>query len=97
MATKTKNDVWVRARETISITVGARPIEYQRRIVRDRRTGMLVEIDIHELPPADPGDEGVGYVFRAGERVSKTHPAVKQSPHAFVSLEEASEMNLGEA
>jgi len=49
--TKTKAPEQLQAREAIVITAGARPIEFQRRIVRDRRTGKLAEIDIHELPP----------------------------------------------
>jgi hypothetical protein len=48
----------VEANEAMVVTVGARPIEWQKRIVRDRHTGKLAEIDIHELPPVDEGDLG---------------------------------------
>ena len=77
-ATKTE---MLQAREAVVVTVGARPIQYQRRIVRDRHTGQLVEIDVHELPP---GDEGVPYVFKQGEKVRSDHPAVEACPSAFV-------------
>jgi hypothetical protein len=54
MATKTREKM--RAREACVVTVGARPIVYEKRIVRDRHTGRLAEIDVHELPPVDPGN-----------------------------------------
>jgi hypothetical protein len=63
--------------------LGGRPIQYQRRIVRDRRTGQYAEIDVHELPPIDPGDEGVPYAFRQGEKVRSDHPAVAACPGLF--------------
>jgi hypothetical protein len=87
MPSKTKEDK-VRAREACVVVVGARPIEYQRRIVRDRHTGKLVEIDLHEAPPVDEGSEGVGYAFAAGEEVWADHPAVKDAPGCFVPLDE---------
>jgi hypothetical protein len=81
MATKTGDKV--QAREACVIVVGARPIEYQRRIVRDRHTCKLAEIDMHELPPVDPGSEGIGYAFKAGEEAWADHPAVKDAPGLF--------------
>jgi hypothetical protein len=77
----------VQAKEAIVITVGARPIEYQRRIVRDRRTGELKEIDVHELPPLDEGDEGMPYAFARGEKVPADHPAVLDCPSGFRPVE----------
>jgi hypothetical protein len=86
MATKTRQKM--RAREAVVVTVGARPIQYERRIVRDRHTGKLVEIDVHELPPVDPGDEGIGYAFKQGEEVWSDHPAVLDAPGCFVPVDE---------
>jgi hypothetical protein len=81
MATKVEE---LQARDAIVINVGARPVIYQRRVVRDRKTNQLVEIDIHELPPIDEGDDGVPYAFRQGEKVRSDHPAVGACPSAFV-------------
>jgi hypothetical protein len=78
----------VEAREAVVVTVGARPVIYEKRIVRDRHTGKLAEIDIHELPPVDPGDEGISYVFKKGEQVHADHPAVLDAPGCFVPIEE---------
>ena len=72
------------AKEAIVIVVGARPIQWERRIVRHNRTGELVEVDVHELPPVDPGAEGLPYVFKRGEKVRSDHPAVIDCPGAFV-------------
>jgi hypothetical protein len=87
MPTKTKPRR-VKAREACVITVGARPIEYEKRIVRDNHTGKLAEIDMHELPPIDPGDEGIPYVFRKDEEVWSDHPAVVDAPFCFVPVDE---------
>jgi hypothetical protein len=71
------------AKEACVIVVGARPIEYQKKIVRDRHTMKLVEIDLHDAPPVDEGDPGVTYVFRKGESVEADHPAVLDAPGCF--------------
>jgi hypothetical protein len=76
------------AKEAIVIVVGARPIEYQKKIVLNRHTGKLVEIDLHEAPPVDEGDEGTSYVFKRGEKVWPDHPAVEACPGAFRPAEE---------
>lgn len=78
----------VEAKEAIVITVGARPIEYARRIVRDNRTGELKEIDVHELPLVDEGDEGMPYAFSRGEKVAADHPAVVACPSGFRPVED---------
>jgi hypothetical protein len=82
----TKEAEKLQAREAIVIVVGARPIRYQRKIVRDRHTGRLVEIDLHEAPLLDEGDEGTPYVFKRGEEVLASHPAVQANPSAFVPV-----------
>jgi hypothetical protein len=88
MPTKTKTGK-VQAREACVITVGARPVEWQKRIVRDRRTGKLAEIDMNpELPPLDPGSEGVSYAFSRHEQVDADHPAVLDAPGCFVAVDE---------
>ena len=86
MATKTKPSK-VKAKQACVIVVGARPIEWQRRIVRSNRTGKLAEIDMHELPPVDEGSEGIPYVFRADEETWDDHPAVVGSPSSFVPVD----------
>jgi hypothetical protein len=86
VATKTREKM--RAREAVVVVVGARPIKYQRRIVRDRHTNKLAEIDIHELEPEDPGDEGIGYAFKKDEEVWSDHPAVLDAPGCFLPVDE---------
>jgi hypothetical protein len=88
MATKTKEVGKVKTKLACVITVGARPIVWEKRIVRDRHTGKLAEIDLHELPPVDPGSEGIPYAFAAGEEVMADHPAVLDAPGCFVPIDE---------
>jgi hypothetical protein len=78
----------MRAREAVVVTAGARPIVYEKRIVRDRRTNKLVEIDVHELPPVDEGSEGIGYAFKKDEEVWSDHPAVLDAPGCFLPVDE---------
>jgi len=89
------------ATEAIVIVVGARPIKYQRRAVRDRRTGDLVEIDMTDpgWEPEDAGDDGVPYVFRVGQRIQPGHPAYESAREnvVFIPFEEAQEQYLVEA
>lgn len=89
------------ATEAIVIVVGARPVKYQRRQVRDRRTGALVEIEMTDpgWEPEDPGDDGVPYVFRVGQRIQPGHPAYESAKlkASFIPLEEAEEQQLVEA
>jgi len=89
------------ATEAIVIVVGARPIKYERRKVRDRRTGDMVEIDMTDpsWEPEDPGNDGVPYVFRVGQRCHPGHPAYESAKikDVFISLEEAEEQQLVEA
>ena len=89
------------ATETVVIVVGARPIKYQRHKVRDRRTGEMVEIEMTDpaWEPEDPGDDGVPYVFRVGQRIHPSHPAYEsaKAKAIFVPLEEAEEQQLVEA
>lgn len=89
MATVKTAGTQVVARETIVITVGATPPVRRRITVTDRRTGDRVEIDDTDNDPIEPGDMGTPYTFKAGERVPKNHPAVKECPGAFITLEEA--------
>ena len=91
--TKTRNSNMVVAKEAIVINVGARPIQYQQAVVTDKRTGERVEIDIHENPPIDEGDEGMPYAFKAFQRVRKDHPAVKACPGAFMPADEVDEVD----
>jgi hypothetical protein len=88
------------ATEAIVIVVGARPVKYQRREVRDRRTGNMVEIDMTDpgWEPADPGDDGVPHVFRVGQRIHPGHPAYEsaKAKAVFIPLEEAEEQQYVE-
>ena len=93
-----KRKKFVYARERITIVVGARPPVDKTRKVRNRRTGEVVEVELNpEAPPLDEGDLGVPYTFSVGEKVFADHPAVKQSPHAFVDYEEAEDKGLVES
>lgn len=86
------------ATEVIVITVGARPIEYQRKEVLNKRTGERQEIDMTDpgWAPKDPGDDGVPYVFRVGQRIHVGHPAYEDAKllDVFVPLHEAEEQDL---
>jgi hypothetical protein len=86
MATKTREKM--RAREAVVVVVGARPIEWKKKIVRDRHTGKLVEIDLHEADPLDEGSEGISYVFKQDEEVWSDHPAVLDAPGCFLPVDE---------
>jgi hypothetical protein len=87
MAVKTKEVGKVRTKLACVITVGASPVVWEKRIVRNRHSGKLVEVDLHELPPLDPGDEGIPYAFRAGEEVAADHSAVLDAPGCFVPVD----------
>ena len=69
------------------MAIGARPKIYQRRVVRNNRTGLLEEIDIHELPPEDEGDEGEWYFFSEGKQYLADHPGVLAKPQHFAPVE----------
>jgi hypothetical protein len=81
---------FVVAREAIVVVVGARPIEYGRVTVIDRKTQEPVTIDNHNVI-VDPGTEGMPYAFRAYQRVHKDHPAVVACPGGFVPAGEVDE------
>lgn len=89
-----RNSSMMVAKDTICITVGARPIQYKRATVWDRRRSEPVEIDIHEAEPIDPGDDGISYTFRAGQKVPRSHDAVKACPDAFLPLEDADHLDV---
>jgi hypothetical protein len=88
MATTAAKTTKMEAREACVVVVGARPIEYAKRIVRDRHTGKLVEIDLHEAPPVDEGDPGRSYAFAKGERVWPDHEAIAACPSLFRPAED---------
>ncbi len=75
------------AREAIVINVGGRPPEYDRVQVINKRTGEPAVINKDE--PRDPGDLGVPYAFKEGQKVKRSHPAVKECPGAFVPEDDA--------
>lgn len=82
------------AKEAIVINVGAKPTQYRQIEVTDRRTGDRVVIPDTDGPPAVEEDPGVPYAFKANEKVAADHPAVRANPGAFMSLEEAEELDL---
>lgn len=88
-----KKSTLVVARDAICVTVGARPIEYGKITVTNRRTGERVEIDDHNHM-VDEGDEGIPYAFKAFQKVNRQHPAVAACPGAFMPLEEADDADL---
>jgi hypothetical protein len=92
MAVKTRdpNANMVVARDTFVVNVGGRPIEYGKITVRHNKTGVLETIDNHN-DIVDEGDEGVPYAFKAFQRVSKNHPAVKACPGGFMPASDVDE------
>jgi hypothetical protein len=90
MARQKDMSKFVVAREAIVVTVGARPIEYGKVTVIDRKTQEPVTIDNHNVI-VDPGTEGMPYAFRAYQRVHKDHPAVLACPGGFVPADEVDE------
>lgn len=88
--TRDPNKNMVAAREAIVVTVGARPIEYGRITITDRHSGDRKTID-NQNDIVDGGDEGIPYAFKAFQRVSKSHPAVKECPGAFMPADEVDE------
>ena len=80
------------AREAVVVVVGARPRVYGRITVKDRRTGLDVEIDDTDNPPLDEGDLGLSYAFREGQRVRASHPAVEACPGAFRAVDAVDEI-----
>jgi hypothetical protein len=71
--------VWVR---------GARAPVYKKAVVRDRKTGLLAEVPLTELPPLDEGDPGETIVVAKGERLLSDHPAVQAKPMYFIEAPE---------
>ena len=90
MATATKEKVGkVRATHNCVVTVGTRPPVYETAIVRNNRTGKLVEVDLNpERPPPDEGDLGRSDSFKRGEEVSADHEAVLNAPGCFEPVED---------
>lgn len=86
---------WMVAREPVVVVVGARAPVYQTSMVRDRRTDQMVEVQLTEFEPVDPGAEGRSYAFKQYEKVHSTHEAVKELPGAFMPLEEFEDAELG--
>jgi hypothetical protein len=81
------------AREACVIVVGARPIEYGKITVTHNKTGEKVTIDNHNQI-VDQGDEGIPYAFKAFQKVSSSHPAVKDAPGCFMPLDDVDEVDL---
>jgi hypothetical protein len=69
------------AKEAVVITVGAVPPTYDQVTIRHNRTGEMVTIN--KDYPSDEGDAGVPFAFKAGERVPRSHEAVRACPGAF--------------
>lgn len=76
------------AKVAVVVNVGGRPPVYETRVVRDRKSGALAEVTLHEFPPIDPGDLGTPYAFKAGEKVRADHPAVVDCPSGFRPVED---------
>jgi hypothetical protein len=91
--TATRRKGMLVAKEAIVVNVGARPVEYRKIMVTDRRTGERVEILDTDNDPIDEGDEGVPYAFKAFQRVNPDHPAVKANPDAFMPADEVDEVD----
>ena len=81
------------AREACVVVVGARPVEYGKVTVTHNKTGERVTIDNQNVI-LDAGSQGTSYVFKAMEKVSSNHPAVKDSPSSFMPLDDVDEVDL---
>jgi hypothetical protein len=92
----TRRGNMVVCRDAIVITVGARPIEYQKIDVVHNKTGAPATIDNQNVI-VDEGDEGIPYAFKAFQKVNRNHPAVRACPSAFMELAEAEDAELVEA
>lgn len=75
------------AKEAIVVVVGARAPVYEQVTVRHNKTGEMVKMN--KDYPSDEGDAGVPFAFKAGEKVSRSHDAVKACPGAFVDEDDA--------
>jgi hypothetical protein len=80
------------AREAMVVIVGAEPPVYDQITVIHNKTGEPVTRNMDE--PRIPAVEGIPYPFRPYQRVSKTHPAYKQSPHLFLEIDELDDAEL---
>jgi hypothetical protein len=78
----------VKARDAIVMVVGAQPVLWHTKIIRDNKTGQLVEVPMTEWAPKRPAVDGTTYVFKRGEEVEADHPAVLAKPYAFVAVDE---------
>lgn len=78
MATKAKVGK-VECLETFIVTLGARPVEWRKAIVRDRHTGQLAEVNLTEYEPLVEEDPGVSYCFKRGGRCAPTIQPCSQS------------------
>jgi dihydroxyacetone kinase-like predicted kinase len=87
-----RNSQMMVAREACVVVVGARPVEYAKITVTHNRTGEQITID-NQNNVVDSGSEGIPYVFRAFQKVSSNHPAVKDSPSSFMPLDEVDEVD----
>jgi hypothetical protein len=84
----------VKAREACVIVVGAKPVEWHRRIVRDNRTGKLAEIDVHEIGPKVPEVPGTTTSSNPTKRSRPTTPRCSIA-QARLSQSRAERSNLG--
>lgn len=80
------------AREAVVVTVGSRNATYEQIEVVDRKTGQLVTMNSDRV--LEEAQEGIPYAFKQYQRVLRTHPAVKTSPGAFISIDELDDAEL---
>ncbi len=77
----------VKAKQAAVVTAGARPPMFENRIVRDRHSGKLMEIDMNPELPHRRG-RGRSYVFTKGEEVAAHHEAVLDAPGHLEPVED---------
>lgn len=76
MAAASKEKVGrVRAKQAVVVTVGARPPVWQKRIVRDRHTGKLVEIDMN--PSSRPSTRATWAASTPSPEARKCQPTMR--------------------
>lgn len=80
------------AREAMVVVVGAKAPVYSQVEVIHNKTGQPVLMNKDQ--PDEEAVEGIPYTFKQYQRVAAGHPAVKQSPHLFLTLDDLDDAEL---
>lgn len=78
------------AREAVVINVGAKPAVWHTAEVLNKRTDQIETVNLTEVEPKEPEEEGIPYAFKAYQKVRADHPAVLECPQAFMAYDDLS-------